>query len=190
MYSVLLKNAKKFAENAHKGQKRKGKDTPFIEHIYSAINYVKQLTQDENIIAATFLHDTLEDTDTTIEDIKNNFNETIVSYVAHETEDKSLPWKERKQLQINSLKNATDKKVLIIAFSDKLANLKEMTEDYTGEKFWNRFNTKNPNDHYWYYNEFLNLFITNEEVFENKFIFKKLVEEYKMYLKYLFKVDI
>ena len=97
----IEKKAKQFAYEAHKGMKRKGKDTPFIYHLKSVNLYLESLTDDEEILAAGWLHDVIEDTPVTLEELKKEFNRTVCRYVELETEDKSLPWKDRKLKQIN-----------------------------------------------------------------------------------------
>ena len=57
----IEKKAKQFAYEAHKGMKRKGKDTPFIYHLKLVNLYLESLTDDEEILAAGWLHDVIED---------------------------------------------------------------------------------------------------------------------------------
>ena len=183
----IVEKAKQFAYSAHKGQKRKGKDIPFTNHLDLAVKIGNKLTDDENIISAIWLHDTVEDTMITLEDIKSNFNNEIYEYVKAETEikeeDEIGSWKKRKINQINILKEEArqNPKVLYIAFSDKLANLLEMKDDYfeLGEQLFNRFNNHNKLDHYWYYNEFYKMFkesnlFTELQLNEYKKIIKKI----------------
>lgn len=185
-------NAKDFAYKKHHGQTRKGSGKPFVTHLDRVALNASYLTEDIDVIVAAFLHDTIEDTDTTVEEIREHFGDNVADLVNLETEDKSLPWKERKQKQIDELKNTNNKKVLLIALSDKLANLSEMLEDYRQsldqENYFNIFNNKNKEDHYWYYNSFLEIFISNIGVFsENPMGANQLIREYREKLQEIFR---
>ena len=176
----LEKKAKQFAYEAHKGMKRKGKDTPFIYHLKLVNLYLESLTDDEEILAAGWLHDVIEDTPITLEELKKEFNRTVCRYVELETEDKSLPWKDRKLKQINELKE-NNSKVILIAFADKMANMTEMFDDYKiiKDELWKRFN-RGKEKQYWYYLEFYKIFCYNE------LIDKEHLKEYEMLLNDLF----
>lgn len=176
----LEKKAKEFAYKAHKGMKRKGKDTPFTYHLKLVNLYLESLTDDEEILAAGWLHDVIEDTPITLEELKKEFNRTVCRYVELETEDKSLPWKDRKLKQINELKE-NNSKVILIAFADKMANLTEMDSDYQleKEKLWERFN-RGKNEQHWYYLEFYKIFK------ESKYFSQKQLMRYENVLANLF----
>lgn len=178
--------AKDFAYKAHEGQTRKGKQTPFVEHLYLAVNIAQEITSDKDIIDGVWLHDTVEDTSVTLEDIKENFNERVYNFVLLETEEKEKnaeeSWKRRKVKQITELKKHISNDVIIITFSDKMANLLELLEDYQkeGDEVFNKFNNKNKADHFWYYNEFFLIFSNS-----NKIPYKSL-EKYKKTLDKIF----
>lgn len=176
----IEKKAKQFAYEAHKGMKRKGKDTPFIYHLKLVNLYLESLTDDEEILAAGWLHDVIEDTPVTLEELKKEFNRTVCRYVELETEDKSLPWKDRKLKQINELKE-NNSKVILIAFADKMANLTEMDNDYQleKEKLWERFN-RGKDEQHWYYLEFYKIFK------ESKYFSQRQLVRYKDVLANLF----
>ena len=80
--SQLIEKAKAFAYKYHEGQKRKGKDVPFTAHLEAAVKIVESLTDDEDIIVATWLHDVVEDTQATIEDIEAEFGSEVKKLVA------------------------------------------------------------------------------------------------------------
>lgn len=176
----IEKKAKQFAYKAHKGMKRKGKDTPFTYHLKLVNLYLESLTDDEEILAAGWLHDVIEDTPITLGELKKEFNRTVCRYVELETEDKSLPWKDRKLKQINELKE-NNSKVILIAFADKMANLTEMDSDYQleKEKLWERFN-RGKKEQYWYYLEFYKIFK------ESKYFSQRQLVRYKDVLANLF----
>ena len=156
----MIEKARKLIYERHKGQARKGKDEPFTNHLEDVFEIAKTLTDDEVILAAAYLHDIVEDTDTTIEEIRDMFGEEVARFVESETEDKRPgldereTWKIRKEEQLCHLKNNLDKGLYIIVLSDKLANTNEMVKDYKeiGNELWSRFNQNNPKEIAWYYN--------------------------------------
>ena len=155
----LYDKAVKFATKAHEGQTRKGTDLPYIVHPLEVAEIVQGMTDDENVWAAAVLHDTVEDTPVTMEDIKREFGEKVAHLVAGDTENKrdDLPpeqtWKIRKQETIDHLNNDADRKEKMIVIGDKLSNIRQIYKDEKelGPKFWNRFHQKDKNMHAWYY---------------------------------------
>ena len=113
--------------------------------------------------------------------LKKEFNDELCYYIELETEDKSLSWKERKLKQIQELKE-NKSEVVLIAYSDKIANLTEMANDYKliKDELWNRFN-RGKEEQYWYYLEFYKIFCYNE------LIDKEHLKEYAILLEKLFK---
>ena len=82
-----------FAEKAHEGQFRKGTKRPYIVHPLEVAKIVSTMTDDEEIISAALLHDTLEDCrQVTKEQIKEAFGERVLEMVRQESEDKSKTW--------------------------------------------------------------------------------------------------
>lgn len=141
-----------FATNVHKGEKRKGKDMPYIFHPLEAAMIVSHMSTDENLIIAAILHDTIEDTDVTYEEIAREFGEKVAKFVEKETEDKSKSWMERKEHTLKRLEKET-LEVKIIAMGDKLSNMRAIARDYNkqGDKLWERFNVKDKEKQSWYY---------------------------------------
>lgn len=149
----MVKEAKEFAYKAHQGQCRKGTATPYIVHPKEVAAIVATLTDDNNVIAAAWLHDTVEDCpNVTIETIKYHFGSEVAAIVASETENKSLGWLERKTHTINQLKDAP-LSVQIVALGDKLSNIRDIDRDYPvhGENLWLRFRMKEKQIIAWYY---------------------------------------
>ena len=145
---------------AHEGTLRKGTELPYILHPLEASAIAAQLTKDPDVIAAAVLHDVIEDTPFTKEDIRDKFGERVADLVDSSTENKrrDIPspdsWTIRKREAIDHLETAShDEK--IVAFADKLSNLRSMMADYMveGGQFWERFNVSNPHRHVWYYME-------------------------------------
>ena len=138
--------------------RRKKSSVPYILHPMEAAVIVGTMTDDSNLISAAVLHDVVEDTDTTVEQIKKLFGERIAALVASESENKredkpaESTWKIRKQETLDHLKNAPID-VKMITLGDKLSNIRAIYRDYNtiGEELWQRFNQKDKNQHYWYY---------------------------------------
>lgn len=76
-----------FANVKHEGQKRKKLNIPYVLHPIQVFNLLRMVTDDENILVAALLHDTLEDTNTTYEELKETFGETIADIVQEVTND-------------------------------------------------------------------------------------------------------
>ena len=153
-------------------------------------NILETLTEDSNIIATGWLHDTVEDTDVSLEDIKQEFNDEIYSYMSLESEDKSIKdWQTRKELQLAKFREVSKdeslRKVLLVTFSDKLANLMEIYQDYLiiGDLLWDRFNSKDPKKQRWYFKEFYKIFKDNKDLFSNN---EEIIDNYREILKLLF----
>ena len=154
----LLDRAIVFAVKAHAGTERRGKGFPYIIHPMEAMEIVATMTTDQEVLAAAALHDTVEDTDVTIEDIRAAFGDRIANLVAQESEERpegmseEESWHDRKQAAIDRLAKAPhDAK--IVALGDKLSNIRAIARDYAniGDALWKRFHAKDPKDHEWHY---------------------------------------
>ena len=156
--TTLLDRAIIFAVKAHAGTERRGKGFPYIVHPMEAVEIVATMTRDQELLAAAALHDTVEDTDVTVEQIRTEFGERIASLVASETDtvvDGSAveeSWHARKQAAIDRLTHAS-RDAKIVALGDKLSNMRAIARDYAeqGDRLWNLFHAKNPKDHEWHY---------------------------------------
>jgi guanosine-3',5'-bis(diphosphate) 3'-pyrophosphohydrolase len=149
----MINKAIIFATNAHSNQFRKGSNTPYILHPLEAGIIVSQITCDEDLICAAILHDVVEDTNITIEMLKNEFNERVADIVLSESEDKSRSWKHRKAHTLKSLKEEKSEEIGIVALGDKLSNMRAINRDLKriGEELWEVFNVNDKNEHKWYY---------------------------------------
>ena len=151
----LFDKAVKFAVEAHSGTERRGKGYPYIIHPMEATAIVATMTNDPEMLAAAILHDTVEDTDVTLEQIREQFGDRVAQLVQHETapSGENLNWRERKTIQIEQLAAAPyDSK--IVALGDKLSNMQGIALDYLqiGDKVWSRFHAPNgKTDVEWYY---------------------------------------
>ncbi|NBK93534.1 bifunctional (p)ppGpp synthetase/guanosine-3',5'-bis(diphosphate) 3'-pyrophosphohydrolase [bacterium 1XD21-13] len=156
---TLLDTAIIFATKAHSGTTRKGTNVPYIVHPIEAAAIVSAMTDDEEVIAAAVLHDVLEDTEATEDDLLARFGRRITELVIGETEDKrrnfpaALTWKVRKEETIAFLKTKADRDAKMLALADKLSNLRAIHRDVCviGDAVWERFNVKDKNMHAWMY---------------------------------------
>jgi (p)ppGpp synthase/HD superfamily hydrolase len=140
-----------FASRKHEAQKRKGTNIPYFSHCAEAMQILTANGCPEQVIIAGVLHDVLEDTDTTPHELKEHFGEDVCRIVSAESEDKSKPWKERKQATITRMTSAP-LEVKQVCCADKLANLRSIAADLksAGEDLWKHFNA--PKDEIeWYY---------------------------------------
>ncbi len=169
----IKEKAKLFAIEAHIGQVRKSeKDKPMIIHPISVGQMLEELGFDDNVVAAGFLHDVVEDTKYTLEDIEEDFGSDIASLVRGASEpDKSLSWEERKKHTINEAKDLPLRNKAIIA-ADKINNLSDLNIIFrrTGEKDFTAFK-RGEESQRWYYTSIYESLIYNED--ENLPIFKK-----------------
>jgi myo-inositol-1(or 4)-monophosphatase len=154
----LLDRAIMFAVRAHAGTERRGKGFPYIVHPMEAMEIVATMTSDQELLAAAALHDTVEDTDITVEQIRAEFGDRIASLVASESDNfeegvsEEDSWHARKQAAIDRLSSASQD-AKIVALGDKLSNMRAIARDYAmqGDKLWSLFHAKDPKDHEWHY---------------------------------------
>lgn len=149
----MVERALEFATKAHEGQFRKGTKRPYIMHPIEVSDIVATMTDDEEIICAALLHDTVEDCEEITGDvIRQSFSDRVAELVLMESEDKSKTWLERKGHTIEHLKTAP-REVQMIALGDKLSNMRDIDRDYPecGEALWQRFRMKDKNMIGWYY---------------------------------------
>ena len=148
----VLDKAILFAVNAHAGAIRKDGVTPYILHPMEAAVIASSVTKDPDVLAAALLHDTVEDTSTTIEEIEATFGARVAALVASETENKRPEmspvesWQIRKEESLNVLKNADDIGVKVLWLSDKLSNMRSLYRMAQKEKgrMWTRFHQSDP----------------------------------------------
>ncbi|WP_342429682.1 HD domain-containing protein [Neobacillus sp. FSL H8-0543] len=148
----IVEKALQFASKAHKDQCRKNTDIPYISHPVAVGMILMKSGYTDELIAAGVLHDTVEDTDVTMEDIQREFGTKIAEIVAGCSEpDKSLSWEERKEHTIEFLKTASED-IRAVACADKLHNIRSIINDYEvlGDKVWERFNAGKEKQR-WYY---------------------------------------
>lgn len=152
-----------FATAAHAGMTRKANDTPYIVHPLEVAAIAASLTNDEDVLCAAVLHDTVEDTGVELIDLAFLFGDRVAYLVDTETEDKlpGLPkketWQRRKELSLELLNATDDVDVRILWLSDKLSNMRAYARmhEVQGNDLWNNFNQSDPSRQAWYYRSVL-----------------------------------
>jgi (p)ppGpp synthase/HD superfamily hydrolase len=159
-FSERVFDAILFAARAHTGQFRKGTSIPYIVHPLGVAKLLIELCCPEPVIIAGILHDTVEDTTVTLDEIRQSFGEKVAHLVSCVSEhDKSAPWEVRKQLTLDYLQKEATNNVLLIACADKLDNIKSMREGYDqlGEALWESFNRPKAAQQ-WYFRSLVKIF--------------------------------
>ena len=155
----MLDEAIEFATRAHSGQMRKGTSIPYILHPLEAAAICATVTTDPEVLAAAVLHDVVEDTDATVDQVAAKFGPRVAALVASESENKrkgvpaSETWRIRKEEAIEHVRSAEDPAVKLVCLGDKLSNIRAIHRDFDelGDALWGRFNQKDPAQHAWYY---------------------------------------
>jgi len=169
-----IENAIKYILKHHANQYRKGTNIPYVTHPISAAMALQSSgIIDENVIVATLLHDVLEDTSVSYEELKDAFSERIADLVASVSENKQKSWEARKLHAIEALETCSYETKLI-ALADKFHNMSTMREDLNiyGNQLWSRFN-KPFEFQKWHYTRILEVLSHDERIKELK-IFKDL----------------
>ncbi|TCM92613.1 HD domain-containing protein [Paenibacillus sp. BK033] len=160
----LLDIAIEFAATAHKAQYRKGTGIPYISHPFGVAMLLSSYNYSEEVIIAGLLHDVLEDTDTTEQQLTDLFGPKITFIVQGCSEpDKSLSWEERKTHTIENLPSSS-LEIRLVACADKLHNLRSMKREFetSGPSFWSRFK-RGEKEQAWYYKSLAEAFAKPED---------------------------
>lgn len=155
----IFDEAVNFAVKRHSGQTRKMSGAPYILHPMEVASIVGTMTTDREILAAAVLHDTVEDTDTTLDEIREHFGRRVELLVMTETEEKRYEqpaadtWELRKEESLIILENTQDIGVKMLWLGDKLSNMRSFAREYRrrGNELWQNFNQKDPSKQAWYY---------------------------------------
>jgi guanosine-3',5'-bis(diphosphate) 3'-pyrophosphohydrolase len=125
-----LIGATDFAARKHRSQRRKDAEaSPYINHPLALAHVLKieAGVDDVEVLVAAILHDTVEDTETTLEELAREFGPRIAAIVAEVTDDKSLPKPERKRLQVEQAPHASPQAKLV-KLADKICNLRDVLQ--------------------------------------------------------------
>lgn len=152
-----IKIAGEFAIDSHFGQVRKNEAIPYVSHLFDVAGILIDNRFSENLIIAGLLHDVMEDTKKTKEDILALFSEEqgneIIEIILADTEtDTEASWKQRKQATIDLAKTTDNIEGLLLICADKIANLGSLNKalEIFGDKTWEFFNSGKGNQ-IWYY---------------------------------------
>lgn len=152
-------DAIEFAAKAHRGQFRKGSHVPYIVHPIGVSKLLIEAGCDEDVVIAGLLHDTLEDTPVTVQEIKLSFGAKIAGIVEAISEpDKKDTWEHRKTHTIEYLKIAHVDS-LLVECADKLDNIRAIRQDFDrfGDSLWSRFK-RGKDKQQWYYKSLMEAF--------------------------------
>lgn len=154
-FEVIMENLQRaieFAAIAHRDQQRKSTDIPYITHPFAVAILLQQDQAPENVVIAGLLHDVIEDTPYTLDDISRWFGSAVSDIVKECSEpDKSLPWEERKREFIDQLRTASFEAQWVTC-ADKYHNLFTINRELPkkGQLVWERFK-RGYQDQKWYY---------------------------------------
>lgn len=127
---ALVLKALAFAAHKHRDQRRKDpRASPYINHPIALANVLMNEAgvRDTKVICAALLHDTVEDTETTPEELEEHFGRAVRDIVLEVTDDKNLPKAERKRLQIVKAKGLS-RRAKLVKLADKICNLRDIAE--------------------------------------------------------------
>ncbi|TET44039.1 bifunctional (p)ppGpp synthetase/guanosine-3',5'-bis(diphosphate) 3'-pyrophosphohydrolase [candidate division TA06 bacterium] len=163
-HSEILFDAIEFAVKAHRGQFRKGTRVPYIVHPIRVAAVLIRHRCPQRVVVAGILHDVVEDTGRTLEDIEPCFGKRVARIVeAVSQRDKSRPWRKRKEETLERIKDAPSE-VLLVECADKLDNIRTIREDCDrmGEDIWERFDAPEESQR-WYYRSLVEAFRSRAE---------------------------
>lgn len=172
-----------FANEAHKMQLRKGTNIPYVVHPIQVMNLVSVCEGTEDMKIAALLHDTLEDTSVSSNEILNLFGQEVLSIILDLTEPKYLEkklstWKKRKLHTIQTLQKIKIDSVCV-SLCDKFDNLSAIHRDvwFLGDQVWERFNASFE-EQSWYYKSLAEAFLQRQKEMNSKFsiLVSKFVE--------------
>jgi guanosine-3',5'-bis(diphosphate) 3'-pyrophosphohydrolase len=125
-----LIKAADFAAFKHRGQRRKDAEaSPYINHPLALARVLKieAGVQDVDVLVSAILHDTVEDTETSVEELEREFGKVVAGIVAEVTDDKRLPKPERKRLQVERAPHISSQAKLV-KLADKICNLRDVVD--------------------------------------------------------------
>ena len=162
IFSRSLDKALHFAARAHATQVRKGSDIPYVTHPVAVAWLLNNAGESEEVVIAALLHDTVEDTATTIQDVEEHFGRDVATLVAAVTERKTdstgqeRSWLERKKEQLAHLADTTDDRIVALKAADATHNIWSMVQDHEilGSVVWERFHA-GPDAQLWRYQKLL-----------------------------------
>ena len=180
MVAKKLEDAESFAKHRHVHQIRKDGKTLYWVHLQQVVNHLKEIgINNDDILCAGWLHDTIEDTNTDFDDIDEKFGTKVAEIVAELTKNKRLPRMEREAEYVMQLRNSSWQ-AQIIKLCDILANLADLPSSLElGEKKSDQVSNKLE-----YFDAIRSGLAKNREKFPNlDAVMKRLNEILKEYCK-------
>ncbi|OKX84311.1 HD domain-containing protein [Corynebacterium glutamicum] len=154
LLSPRLRCAINAAARAHRDQVRKGSGIPYVSHVYAVMFLLSQVTDDEDILIAGLLHDTLEDVPEkyTAVQMEADFGLRVRHLVEDLTKIEHPSWQVRADAYIEHLEFHAAEEAVLISTADKLHNLMSIMDDLEeiGEGLWERFNAEKEKQLWWY----------------------------------------
>ncbi len=155
----ILEEAIIYATIMHQGKVRKFGNTPYILHPLEVAQILSGMTDDKEVITAGILHDIVEDTDGTLEEIEKRFGKRVADLVSSESEtdvpgvDWKESWNQRKEESLRVLRNSEDIGVKMLWLAEKLANIRSLSAIYSekGDELWQDLNQSDSAMQLWYY---------------------------------------
>jgi len=151
--------ALRFAGDAHSGQFRKGTRVPYLIHPLSVAKILLDHGCSDELAVAALLHDTVEDTDVTLEQIRAIFGDAVARLVEFATDPEELwTWERRKEHTLELLASG-ETPFLLLSLADKLDNIRSIRHDLElcGEEAWKRFKRSRAKQR-WYYESLSRIF--------------------------------
>lgn len=138
---TLIERAMALAVRAHEGQMRKEGPMPYIVHPVSVALILARYGFSDTVIAAALVHDVIEDTDVTNEELRRVLGDNVADLVAPVTHDDTLPWEEKKKAYIEKVRTASEG-AKAISLADKIANAESLiaAHEAQGAAVWKHFN--------------------------------------------------
>lgn len=136
-----VEKATQIAVDAHINHRRKTDDTPYVAHPLAVARILERAGFDDAVVAAAIVHDVLEDTDVTEEELRSALGDEITDMVTAVSEDSSLGWEERKEKYAQDVAQASEG-AKAVSVGDKIHNLKSLIDGYEvqGKNIWKKFN--------------------------------------------------
>lgn len=152
--SPRLRNAINTAATSHRDQVRKGSGIPYVSHLYQVMFLLSQVTDDEDVLIAGLLHDTLEDVPEQYDalEMERDFGARVRGMVEDLTKIEDPSWQVRADAYIQHLEHHASNEAVLISTADKLHNLMSIHDDLEviGEALWERFNSGKEQQRWWY----------------------------------------
>lgn len=154
MFTPRLMTAINVAARAHDGHKRKATDLPYASHLFGVMTIASSVTDDEDVLIACLLHDTIEDVPEKYDatQMRQDFGQRVLDIVLGVTKQELPTWQERSDAYLAHLKKGASDESVLVSLCDKMHNLMSTLAecDEVGEAAWERFNAGKERQQWWY----------------------------------------